>query len=181
MRTITKNIYSFSELSESAKQKAIKEMREDYEVDFEFILDEIEEELKAKGFTDASVKFSISYSQGDGASFDARITTEDIPLVLKSAWLDESLSDTIEQITIRTNANASRYSHEKTRYIDVFFTQWNYSAEIISQLEGFRYSLSHDIYKRLVEYYESETSDESIASFIDANEYEFHEDWKRYY
>lgn len=79
MRTIQPspfNVYSIDELTDvKAKKKAIENVR-DYFNDDTFLLDNVvddtEERLSLMGFTEVSVMYDCSYSQGSGACFTAK-------------------------------------------------------------------------------------------------------------
>lgn len=75
MKTRTINIYSFGELSDKAKQRAI-DLWYEHE-DYPFLQENLEYQLKEldkKGiFSDVKLQYSLSYCQGDGLSFKANI------------------------------------------------------------------------------------------------------------
>lgn len=76
MRTITKDIYNFSELSEEAKKKVLEDNR-DWHVDSPYWYTCVTEAWKDKllelGYTDVDIQFNGFYSQGDGACFTGLI------------------------------------------------------------------------------------------------------------
>lgn len=77
MRTKELTVYSYSELSETAKEKARNWYIEnccDYEW-YDFILEDWKEKLAEIGFTNAKIYFTGFWSQGDGACFDAECNT----------------------------------------------------------------------------------------------------------
>ena len=67
MRTKTINVYTYSELSEKAKEYAI--MTYGRFNDEEFLTEEMELQLHDAGFPDAKVNWSLSSCQGDGVCF----------------------------------------------------------------------------------------------------------------
>jgi hypothetical protein len=75
---MNKKIVYFNELSEQAKEKARQWWRDNN--DYQFLEEElrefIAEEIKKLGFVvdDLDLFYSLSYSQGDGVSFTAKIT-----------------------------------------------------------------------------------------------------------
>ena len=81
-RTIETTVYKFNELSEDAKQVAIAEYRdgimyEDLEI---FMNDELYNLFDKYKIEDmgTTVRYSLSYSQGDGASFTGDIVVKKI-------------------------------------------------------------------------------------------------------
>lgn len=78
MRTIRTKVYSFDELSKEAQQIAVKHyLATNYE-NIELYNFDINctEYAASKGFNNAKVRYNLSYSQGDGLSFDADIDVE---------------------------------------------------------------------------------------------------------
>lgn len=183
MKTKTINLYSFDELSEGAKKRALDKYRyfnveynewHDCETDFWI------EKLSEAGFTDAQIFFSGFSSQGDGACFDAKIDVSkftDDKRVLKLA----------EQTNfyISKTSYANHYSHERTRYVDFDSIAGprqtnihNALSALCEKIEAKRLELSKEIYKDLEKLYESLTSDESIIESFEANDYTFTENGK---
>jgi hypothetical protein len=77
MKTIQLNLYSFEELDEKAKEKALK-YYQDLNVDFDwwgFIYDDFIEICACLGISvdKKSIHFQGFYSQGDGSSFNAEV------------------------------------------------------------------------------------------------------------
>jgi len=201
MRTITTEttIYMFDELPDESKDLAIENYR-DINVDhdwYDFSLDYHKERLEKIGFTNAEIHFSGFWSQGDGACFDAHI---DIITILNNwlftadnyrdarkyqRWLilaEHGLLD--NAFNIAKNSYGYHYSHERTRYIDIYFVpdclSDSEAQEVAERLESMRLDLSQEIYKSLESEYDYLTSDEIIAESLIINEYEFTEDGKIY-
>lgn len=180
MRTIRTKVYKFDELSEQAKQVAIEEHR-DINVDWDWyepMFEGFKEQLEEVGFYDVDIFFSGFYSQGDGASFDGKINplkfaeTENEKRVAK--LIDNGL---LEGFTIEKTSYASHYSHEKTRYVDVWRDdRKNIDSVLVSlceKIEAKRLELSKQIYNDLYKAYEELQSDEFISETLVANDYEF--------
>ena len=93
MKTITKQIelYSFEELDEKAKEKAIKEEVDDLSEnglyflseDMQDALNQLLEENKIEG--NGKVYYSLSYSQGDGAMFEGNFIWEGLTVKIKQS------------------------------------------------------------------------------------------------
>jgi hypothetical protein len=97
MRTITKNLYSFDELSPEAKERAINDARQDEgRLGYEWwggVYDCFKSDMKTHGIGVDKIYFSGFWSQGDGACFTGYIdlTTEQ----LLSALPDQLRKDLI--------------------------------------------------------------------------------------
>ena len=104
MRTITKNLYSFNELSPEAQEHAIQKTRDDegylaYDW-WEFVYESFTEDMKAHGITVEKMYFSGFWSQGDGACFEGSI---EIP---ESALIANITPDSLRQELITFHAKA---------------------------------------------------------------------------
>lgn len=72
--------YSFEELPDESKKEAIEKNRDinvDYQDWHDPIIEDFEEGMKDLGLEDVIVEYSGFYSQGDGASFTARVDDEE--------------------------------------------------------------------------------------------------------
>jgi len=192
MRTIEKNIYTFEELSPEVQAVAIDHLR-DINVGYDwwgYTFDYYKEKLESLGFINAKIDFSGFYSQGDGACFDADI---DLITILENKlqcaadykdaknllrWL--VLEDNGLLADYKISSNGSRYSHERTRFVDTTsyasdcVKDWE-TDEILIMLEDLRLELCREIYSSLEIEYEYLISDEAVKGTIEANEYEFTE------
>jgi hypothetical protein len=195
MRTETREykVYSFDELSDEAKEKAIEWYREqknqfdDYM--FDCVLDDWKEKLVDMGFLDPKIYFSGFSCQGDGACFEASCYLPDLIKEFdtkKYRHLIPFINEGRITCSIETNSYGNHYSHQRTRYISLDYPFW-YDAypkasslceELKEELEGLRYELSCKIYNQLEEEYYYQMSDECIIEDIKANEYEFLENGK---
>jgi hypothetical protein len=143
--------FSFSELSKEAQENAIEELR-DINVNYDYwhddVIDQFKEDMEMLGLSDVEVSYSGFFSQGDGASFTADVSNNEVfmkeALGLESdEWLDmgdgikpkdelDALRsdlldigfDTREKLTpenfiISIVRTSSRYSHENTIEGDV--------------------------------------------------------------
>lgn len=165
MRTIETTLYKFDELSDEAKQKAIEDARErehEYGLESlpEMMQDQLEYLLTEKGARNLSVtvRYSLGYSQGDGASFTGSFDWK--------AW----------RVDVDTNSWGVHYSHHRSVDVkemnslktdkDAPDQKWaamqNMIEEIGLELEKYGYSE--------IEY---ATSDEVLEELLIANEYEF--------
>lgn len=187
MRTKCYTVYKFSELTPEAQKKAIEGLR-DINTDYnwwDMTIDQAKDDLVAKGFEDADISFSGFWSQGDGASFTARVNLE---TYLKDRPKYRRLIPLAQQgyIAYKVIRISHHYSHENTCRVEDFCTdiQARHTflsallAELLSDLELERLNLSRGIYRDLREEYRYRISDEAIKETIDANNYEFTETGK---
>lgn len=112
MKTIEINLYSFSELSEAAKEKAISNWYETE--DYPFLSDDIESSIleqfdTEKVFSGIKLSYSLSYSQGDGLSFSSDFDFEN--WLKKYTFQNFKKRALIESFTLSINANSGQYSY----------------------------------------------------------------------
>jgi len=194
MRTITTKVFTFDELSEKAKVKALDHYR-DINTDhdwYEGTVDYVKELFATFGINVDKVYFSGFYSQGDGAMFTGRYQykakgvkalkdyASEIPKPVMEAAI--ALQDLQKKHGYRIAADMThdngRYYHEnsmdvetwdsKTEEYDKFYEN-GVDAEVVNIMR----SLARWIYRTLeTEYYELQ-SDENVKDTIECNEYEF--------
>lgn len=197
-KIIEKTIYTFDELSESAKEKA----RDWYRVggfDYEWY-DSVYEDAKQCaaliGITIDKIYFSGFSSQGDGACFEGRYSyVKGAAKALKShAPLDKTLARIADELQALQRKNFYRlsakvkhrghYYHAHCTDIDVMKednnSYVNYAdSETDKELCEILRSFMNWIYKQLEKEYEYLNSDESVSETILANEYTFDVNGKR--
>ena len=123
----TVNVYNFNELSKEAQQAAIEDQREF--MDMHFDTDYYEEMLHEAGFEDAEIYYSVSYSQGDGASFKSGVNLQkfikinelqnEFPLVYECA---KDRQETTFQVT-----RFGRYYHHMTMGVELLDDSLHYN------------------------------------------------------
>lgn len=190
MRTETKEIYTFEELSEKVQQEVIEKNRliniDDAGYWYEWTLEDWRERLAEKGFSDAEIWFSGFCSQGDGACFDADVNLDVFLADNKFRHL-RKVKDHIF-VSIKKNSYAFHYSHEKTRYVDCYIDGPATGAtarldalveKLAETIESERYSLSCEIYRDLEDSFDSMISDEAVKETLVENDYEFYKDGKQ--
>ena len=186
MKTITANTYTFSELSDKAKDKARQYHHDAYMSDgfwHECTIGDAKEVGKILGFDIDKIYFSGFWSQGDGASWAggyeyakgapaavASYTGNDVELVR----IAKGLQDIQRRHFYKLVASVSRtgyYSHAHTMRADVEDRTDPYRD--VSDAEEALLELFRDfadwIYKNLEKEYDYQTSDEAIAEAFDAN------------
>lgn len=200
MKTITKtyNIYSFAELTEEAKEKAIEKVREQrykFGEPLYFFEELCIEKAEKEGFINPKFQWSLNYCQGDGLSFEA----DGFKLEkLKNLFLnhlgkgkEKTALLLAENCSVIIKGNTGHYSFASSSDVDLYIE--NYTSSInctnidnIDEICGYVLSDFENIYVDLcnelekdgyaeIEYY---FSDEAIIEDIEANDCEFTEDGK---
>jgi hypothetical protein len=195
MRTVKKEyqVYSFEELGEEARQKAIDSHRNFL---FEFVdLDcetgEFKRLLEMYGFSDIKIYYSGFWSQGDGASFTGRYRYKAGGLkAVKAEYAGEWFKDVIEYLELLDGINkkclyslrymintGGRYCHANTmqvNHLDDYRGNRDFSKyedDITEYVRG----IANEFYHLLEKSYEGMTNNEAVIESIEINEYEFYE------
>jgi len=198
MRVIETKAYTFDELSEQAKEKAIeKQKQSDGYLDYEWydcVKYEFEEKAKESGFNYTKSYFSGFWSQGDGAMFeydhlDDKLRLEFINQLnlspMRKDWL-------INNTCISGKGRQSgHYYHENSCSHSIYWevdngdlhwdrTFYKWLESFFEEFEDFIIDKYKDLcceyYKSLEKEYDWLMSDEQIAEHLIANEYEFNEE-----
>ena len=190
MKTITINTYTFSELSEKAKDKARECHHDAYMSDgfwHECPIEDAKEVGKILGFDIENISFSGFWSQGDGASWTggyeyakgapaevASYTGNDAELIR----IANGLQDIQRRHFYKLRASVSRsgrYYHSHTMRVDVEDCPDPYRD--VSDTEQDLLKLFRDfadwIYNNLRKEYDYQTSDPAIEETFDANDVTF--------
>ncbi len=182
--TITKYYYTFEELSKDRQELEIEKIRNDeYYLDYEWY-EGIEEDFKTilelLGFYDIETYFSGFYSQGDGASFEARWDREKyLTRKIKDyAPKDEELYSIAKELQgfavgeegIVERTQHTNYYHSNTMTAEI---GEGYNKIANNHFTALCRDLADWYYSRLDEQYEYLMSDEAIVEHMIANEYEF--------
>lgn len=165
MRTITHTVYTYDELSPEAQAKARDWYRdgEEYEWLGEYMREELDTLFEQYKITDAGteLRYSLNYSQGDGASF-----TGDIEW---GVW----------RVSVVTNHWGIHYSHSRSVRISSM-TSMNTDREAprhkIDELETIIEAIGDKLEKAGYDYVEACDANDAVAENIRANEYEFYAD-----
>lgn len=203
MKTYTIYKYEFDELDDDAKEKAIESM---YDVNvnydwWDFVIDDIQEQLTKMGIYKPKVRFSGFGFYGDGASF----TGESVDLIalieylklqnefkllytaLKAdmldyaAYISGNARDVHEyscsfKIDSFNYFNDDLWDESEDKYTERYDLYEQAMERLRRYLEDWRLDYSVDIYHRLKEEYEYLTSKDAIVETILANEFEFNKD-----
>ena len=141
MKTVTKHLYRFNELTGRPKEKAKETIQEWIDEDLSVNLPDVAqfhcEQMEKFGF-DVTAHYSCSYSQGDGASFVGTVDLVQFALSQKAgnkirsliAWVAEY--DTAAQISL--NRYGGNYVHDGMMRIDARFIR---NALVDTRQRGF--------------------------------------------
>lgn len=200
MKEITKTyrVFSFEELSPEAQEKAIEKFR-DINVDYywsEPTIWDWKDKLIEQGFLEPEIQFSGFWSQGDGASFTAKVDalkflsgqTKKIQEKFKplhDVLTGESeTNDDYKEVKFSIERNDHRNVHEYSCGIFAErFGQKEHTKEeneLLEELEKLieeqRLELCREIYKSLEEEYNYRTMESAVKETLIENEYQFLED-----
>ena len=197
--------YKIHELSKEAKQTAIEGIKnrdsfQDRDIDLDWVIENETEDLEALGLENVEISFTGFWSQGDGASFTARVN--DIPNFIKTIGitddiLPKALAAFEEVYEMRIVRTSSRYSHENTVSFEIEemddteliimsgFGIGDITVDLNETLEEIGLedkasewvkSKSREIYRKLEKAYNEEFSDETAEEWADSMEIEFDEE-----
>ena len=196
MKTKEINVYSFEELSESAKEKAREWYRNgnlDYEW-WDFVYEDAKTIGALMGIDIDKIYFSGFWSQGDGACFEGyyqykkgsvKAVKEYAPQDKELHQIAQGLVDLQRCYLYSLTASVSHrghYYHENCTSFDVYDKRRDDGivGEVPEEsLKEFLRDFMRWIYKRLENEWEWLNSDEAVDENIIANEYEFDEEGRR--
>lgn len=197
MRTESINIYTFDELSDKAKEKAIQWYRGSG-LDYEwwcYVYEDAKTIASLMGIKIDQIYFSGFWSQGDGACFTGKFgpmpgTGKDVKDYAPKDETLHNIADKIYQLQKQYDfgimgevCRNDYYSHSGTMYLEDVNISGEYLVEydVIERkyVEILR-TFADWIYKQLENEYNYLTSDEHIVESIQINEYEFLEDGSIY-
>lgn len=194
-----KRVYSFDELSDEAKQRALENHAHDlveYDDWYRYVYEDAKQAGAHLGIFIKQIYFSGFWSQGDGACFDGSYSWETgccrkiREYAPQDEWLHR-IADTLRDIQrpalyvlSATVTHSGHYYHEHCTSIDVTFTDSMdcgcldgdeaelAGAELAEALRDFM----RWIYRRLEDEYDYLTSEETVAEHLRDNGFEFDED-----
>jgi len=191
MKTITVNLYSYDELSEKAKEKALEEMK-DINTNYDWwdaVYDDAKEIGKLMGIEIDEIYFSGFWSQGDGACFEGTYSykKDSVNAVKEYAPSDTEVQEIAKnlfdiqkkhfyQLTAGVK-HSGRYSHENSTDIAVFNKDSSSEYQVdCEELEKELRSFMKWIYSQLEKQYDYLSSKAVIEDTINSNDYYFSED-----
>jgi len=192
MKEITIKGYTFSELNEEAKAKALEEHCHILVEDADWhdpVLECFKEDMEAIGFSNVKPAYSGFWSQGDGACFTCqsvdlakvfehmKITNYfDIP----QRWVDAATYGLLACSVIKNNSN---YSHSNTitaiiEWDSLHLLTANDTENISVVLTDFARDCADGLYADLETAYTAETSADAVGTELEEREYLFTENGK---
>ena len=197
--------YTISELSPGAKKSAIEEIKnrdsfQNRDIDLDWVIEYETENLEALGLENVEISFTGFWSQGDGASFTARVN--DIPNFIKTIGITDDIlpkvlaafEEVFEMRIVRTD---SRYYHENTVSFEIEemddtelilmsgFGIGDITVDLNETLEEIGLedkasewvkTKSKEIYRTLQKAYEDEFSDETVEEWDESMGIQFDEE-----
>jgi len=197
--------YKIYELPKEAKKAALEEIKnrdsfQDRDIDLDWVIENETEDLEALGLENVEISFTGFWSQGDGASFTARVN--DIPNFIKTVGITDDIlpkalaafEEVYEMRIVRTD---SRYSHENTVRFEIEemddtelilmspFGLGDITMDLNELLEEIGLedkasewvkAKSREIYSKLEKAYNEEFSDETAEEWADSMGIEFDEE-----
>lgn len=186
MRQKTIHLYSITELSEDAQEKAIDKLRElDYfGVDARELEDSFKQTLEEYGLPTDNIEFSLGHSQGDGVAFYGDI---DVEKLLKNIgeWDEWEVFVKRHGFTATSTRNSwsNHYSHWNTMDVELteereFMGAYSESrAERLCELIKLRVqSTSKELEARGYEMIEGNQEKDYIIEGAEVNDMEFRRD-----
>lgn len=199
MRIEELKIYTFGELSEKAKQKAVNNYRSknDYYIESQLITENMEETILEKTcntIQDLKLGWSLCCCQGDGVSFTGIIYGYDDNFIkfLETVYngeLPKNIKRIAKALLVRFKRTSHFYAHKKTCNTEVELTGnclgridriEKTLEELEKTLEEWRVNLCEYLEKQGYNDLYYYNSDEYIADIMLNNDYEFLEDGTNY-
>ena len=184
MKTVQIELFTFEELAPEVQKKVIEDNRYlnvEYFDWYHSIIEEWTAKLEEAGYMEPEILFSGFYSQGDGASFTAKLDMEKFLTGKYEALRGLELSGSV----IRHN---SRYVHENSTHVEIHDTEGNATKEqdalildLEQDLNAKILSINKEIYKDLEDDYEFQTSDEVVRECLINQEGHYEKNGKQRY
>lgn len=201
MRIVETKVYTFEELSATAKEVAIENHRDvnTYDGWWEPIFEGITQEAEQAGFSVGNIYFSGFWSQGDGAMFEYTTLGD----TLLNKFVDQLDLSPLRKQWLRSQTfaqsrgkHSGHYYHENCcshvidfepnfgyNFANINFYDWinsfadQYEEFVIAEYK----TLCGELYSRLNKYNDELTSDEEVADTIIMNDWEFDVDGNNFH
>jgi hypothetical protein len=195
IETITRELYQFDELTDSAKEKAREWFASLLEpFDYDYVIEDAKIIAALMGIDIKEIYWSGFYSQGDGACFTGSYSYKkgSVKAVKEYAPQDKALHRIVESLANLQRENGENleaeiehrgpYTNSSYTDINIFYstdTNREVADETEKALKEELRNFMNWIYKQLEQQNEYLNSNESIDENIRANEYEFLANGKR--
>jgi hypothetical protein len=175
MRTIKTKVYKFAELSEEAKKEAI-EVCQEYNLDYDwyqFTYEDAEQAgIKIQGFDiDRGSYCDIKFIDGP---------TECARLIINNHGKTCGTFKTAQKFLSDYEELVKKFSDGKRTDIVEEGKEYDFDTEADDLCDEFKKDIAEDYLIILRQNYEYRSSEEAIKETIEANEYEFTKDGKRF-
>lgn len=190
MKTITTAVYSFDELSDAAKAKALDWYRDGYETDLSMTVEDFKDNIAPLfGFDVSRVFYSGFCCQGDGACFEGTWEADDVAPDI-AGYQDAGLAELHKRMAAFAEKHLGFFANIKHRghYYHEHCTEIDFDPDsLVSHAkypcaEGEFAELARDLmrwlYRQLEKDHEWQLSDEALTDSILAADYDFTEDGK---
>lgn len=197
MKTVTRNLYTISELKDQFPkiyQKVLDDNR-DWNTDFdwyEYLIDDIKTMLGYCGFTEPEIAFSGFSSQGDGASFTGTCYYNDIDIVKLTEYAPneekfrlfatdlKNLMKDYPDARVKLTRTNRHYVHEHTIDYDLEYEgEVSQREETIDDIKLACQGIMREIYRRLEAEYDFLQGDEQVHEGLEINERYFDDAGRR--
>lgn len=180
MKTITKQVFEYKELTGKAQERAAQWLRGCATDDgwWDFVEMNWRDKLEKLGYSDVKIYFSGFASQGDGAQFVGKIDLADWMKSHKMAGKNRQLYNEAREYGLSGVIRSSgHYSHEYCTSFEFDYPRGDKAYDQMKEVESEVIETSrqymHEIYKELEQEYWGLVSDESIEELAEAHEYTF--------
>jgi len=177
MEQITIDTYSFDELSEKVQERVIAEYdtSDDADIFLESSTDQMREKIWGAGFSNVRLYYSLSYSQGDGFSFTARI--EDLEKFLRKHKLLTKYRKVV-RAGGEFSVVKSRHQYQHKYTVDVAYTLEDckgseLAEELVKEITAIVHSLCDECEKMGYDAIEYACSREAIMDAIRGHQLRF--------
>jgi hypothetical protein len=191
MKTIRTKVYQFNELNDKAKSYAIEQERNDYQQHGEplyFFEEYCKDRAAEEGFNDCQFQWSLGYCQGDGLSFSCN----DFDLkkfLTENTRLSRFINVYAANLKVEIKGNTGRYCFASRSDVDLYLENYkkdypNFESlipHLLECLEGKYLALCKELQETGYKWIEAEDEESAIIDRIEANEYDFTADGKRFH
>lgn len=197
MRTLSKTLYEYNELSDAAKDVArewLKGLSFSDSSDWGHVYDDAKTIGAMMGIDIDDIEFSGFWCQGDGARFTGRYkyAAGGVKAVTAYASQDTAVQAIAKRLQavqrknfyklVATVSTYGNYSHSGSMQVEMFKgdnEDESFSREDNQEVQECLRAFADWLYRQLEKECEHQQSDEYLEETIEANEYEFYEDGER--
>lgn len=203
MREVTFELFTFDELSEEAKKKAVEEYLAKYgdelfgPYEVATLSDYFIGRLARYGYEDMEVFWSLGHSQGDGMRFEGEMVDEDTIHVAKRLLEEEDFkkyAKIVEELgmVIQIVGTTHQYYHYNTMAVNFdldkgvcwdHFDDYEYERVLDRLYEKIKLDIieiSEELEAEGYEHIDYHYTEENVKNVLSINEWEFYEDGSIY-